>query len=436
MNFMFGGGMPFGMGGDEDGMGGGAGGAPSGEVDNEHYYNVLGVEKTATADQIKKAYRKKCIKGDARHPDKGGDPEKFKELSHAFAVLSDPEKREKYDRYGKEGLEGGGGGGGGDPSDIFSAFFGGGGGGGRRAGPRKGEDHVHPLKVSLEDLYKSRTVKLAITRNVICEDCDGRGGKEGAEATCSECRGRGIVVRMRQVGPGMIQQSQSLCPKCRGAKTTMRDEDKCNGCAGQKTVRGRKVLEVYIERGMKAGDKITFAGEADQQPGGEPGDVVFVVEEKPHDVFTRKGPDLFMKRTITLSEALTGFSFPVERLDGKILMVSNKAGEVIKPGALMAIDNEGMPIRGAGEYSRGNLFVQFEIKFPEPGELSPAAVTTLKRTLPPKPDVVFDDEMERVELSADYDPTEPTPWSAGGGEAYESDDDEGGGGQRVQCASQ
>jgi len=428
--------MPFGM--DPDDMpGGGPGrgrGGGGGPVDNEEYYKVLGVEKTATADEIRKAYRKACVRGPARHPDKGGDPEKFKQLGEAFGVLSDPEKREKYDRYGKEGLEEGGGGGG-DADDIFSAMFGGGGRRGRQ-GPKKGEDHVHPLKVSLEDLYKGRTVKLAITRNVICEDCDGRGGKEGADVTCTDCRGRGIKVMMRQVGPGMIQQSQVLCPTCRGAKTTMREEDKCSGCSGERTVRGRKVLEVYIERGMKAGDKITFTGEADQQPGGTPGDVVFVVEEKPHAVFTRKGPDLFMSRTLTLSEALTGFSFPVTRPDGKVLMITNTPGQIVKPASLMAVDNEGMPIRGAGEYTRGHLFVQFKVEFPKPSDLSRHQTVALKRTLPPKPDVVFDDEMEHVTLRDDLDASTPTPWAMGGSEAYESDDEEGGGGQRVQCASQ
>ena len=135
------------------------------------------------------------------------------------------------------------------------------------------------------------------------------------------------------------------------------------------------------------------------------------------------------------SEALTGFSFPVERLDGKVLIVKNRPGEVVQPGALMAVDNEGMPIRGGGRSTRGKLFVQFTVEFPTPDALTPEDVVTLKRTLPPKPDVVFDDEMEHVELRDDFDPSEPTPWSAGSAEAYESDDEEGGP-QRVQCASQ
>lgn len=428
MNFMFGGGSPFGdmgEGGPFGGMGGGGGGG--GPVDNNEFYETLGVEKDATEAQIRKAYRKLAIK---HHPDKGGDPEHFKTITQAYEVLSNSEKKEKYDKYGKEGLEREGGG---DPGDIFSAMFG---GGGRRRGPQKGEDHVHPLKVSLADLYKGRTVKLAITRNILCSDCEGRGGAEGARIACDECRGRGIKVQLRQVGPGMIQQSQSICPKCRGQKTTMRDEDKCRTCTGDRTVRDRKVLEVYIERGMKEGDKITFSGEADQAPDALPGDVVFVVDEKEHPTYTRKGPDLFIKKTLTLSEALTGFSFPVERLDGTTMNVASAPGQIIKPDALMAIDNEGMPVRGAGEHTRGVLFVQFDVEFPKPGELDGEQLRQLKSVLPPKPDVVYSDEMERVTLVEGHDPEEKTPWSAGGAEAYDSDDDEGRGGQRVQCASQ
>lgn len=431
MNFMFGGGMPFGMDPDDMPSGMGGGREPSGPVDNEGYYKILGISKDATQAEIRKAYRKKAVK---LHPDKGGDPELFKELNTAHEVLKDEEKRKKYDKYGKEGLEEGGGGRGGDASDLFSAMFGGG-GGGRARGPRKGENHVHPLKVSLEDLYKSRTVKLAITRNVLCSGCDGRGGKEGAEVTCTECRGRGMKVTLRQVGPGMISQSQSICPSCRGKKTTMREEDKCNECGGNKVRRDRKVLEVYIERGMKAGDKITFAGEADQTPGAEPGDVVFVVEEKPHDVFQRKGPDLTIKKEVSLRECLTGCQFVLEHLDGRHLVIKTPPGHIIKPGELLAVDNEGMPLRGFGEHSRGNLFVQFEIAFPKPGELSAEQLRLLKAALPPKPDLVMDDDMEPCELTY-IDPSTKTPWTALGGEAYDSDEEEGGGGQRVQCANQ
>ncbi|WOK99490.1 DnaJ protein [Canna indica] len=138
--------------------------------DNTRYYEILGVPKTASQDDLKKAYRKAAIKN---HPDKGGDPEKFKELAQAYEVLSDPEKREIYDQYGEDALkEGMGGGGGHNPFDIFESFFGGGGSSrGRRQ--RRGEDVVHPLKVSLEDLYNGTSKKLSLSRNVICQKCKG-----------------------------------------------------------------------------------------------------------------------------------------------------------------------------------------------------------------------------------------------------------------------
>jgi len=429
MFFGGGGGFPFagmpGMGGDEDG---GHGGGK--EVDTESYYKALGVEKNATPAEIKKAYRKLAVK---HHPDKGGDEALFKEITVAHEVLSDPEKRKRYDKYGADGVDEERGGG---AEDMFSAFFGGGGGGGRR-GPQKGKSHEHPLKVSLEDLYKSRTVKLAITRNVLCTDCGGRGGKDGAAPEpCGDCGGRGIKLTIRQVGPGMIQQSQSICPTCHGKRMVISDADKCGGCSGEKVVRDRKVLEVFIERGMKQGDKITFAGEADQSPdGGEPGDVIFVVDEKPHPLYQRKGTDLIMKKTITLREALTGVNFVCTRLDGSKFRIKSPEGMVVKPNEAMGIDNEGMPIRGAGEYSRGNLFVQFEVAFPDPSEISAKKLRKLKSVLPAKPDIVVSDEMEQCELGSDLDPTVKTPWSAAVGEAYDSDE-EGGGGQRVQCASQ
>ncbi len=178
---MFFGGDPFGHGGNpfqQHGGGrggppraGGRGGAP---VDTDEYYKLLGVTKDASESDIKKAYRKMAL---LHHPDKGGDPEMFKEVSSAAETLCDPEKRKLYDQYGKDGVDNGGGGEGHSPEDIFSMFFGGGGGGrGRPQGPQKGEDIVHSIKASLEDLYNGKTVRLAISRNKPCVDCEGRGG--------------------------------------------------------------------------------------------------------------------------------------------------------------------------------------------------------------------------------------------------------------------
>ncbi|KAF6149881.1 hypothetical protein GIB67_008602 [Kingdonia uniflora] len=237
--------------------------------DSTKYYEILGVSKSASQDELKKAYRKAAIKN---HPDKGGDPEKFKELAQAYEVLNDPEKREIYDQYGEDALkEGmGGGGGGHNPFDIFESFFGGGGGpfggGGSSRGRRqkRGEDVVHSLKVSLEDLYNGTSKKLSLSRNKLCTKCKGKGSKSGASSTCHGCRGTGMTVSTRQIAPGMIQQMQQVCHQCRGTGEVISEKDKCSQCKGSKVTPEKKVLEVHVEKGMQHAQRITFQGQADE----------------------------------------------------------------------------------------------------------------------------------------------------------------------------
>ena len=418
---MFGGGHP--------GMHGHGGGGP---VDNDEYYDTLGVSKSATPNEIKKAYRKLALKN---HPDKGGDPEVFKKITVAYEVLSDEEKRDLYDKYGKDGLEGGGGGGG-DPSDIFSQFFGGGGGrgGGRSRGPQKGEDLLHPLKVSLEDLYQGKTVKLAVNRDVTCSSCDGRGGAVGCETTCDPCQGRGMRVQLRQIGPGMVQQMQSVCSACRGQGKVMRESDRCKTCKGKKVKKERKVLEVHIEKGMLNGQKITFHGEADQAPGTVPGDIVFVVQEKEHGTFQRKGTNLVMEKTVSLVEALTGFETVVTSLDGRSLWIKTSAGEIIKPNQFKAVQGEGMPTHG-NPFVKGQLVILFKVEFPENQDLSSAQRSGLLKLFAPVDKVIVPKDAEECYLSS-FDAEAAR--QAAGREAYDSDDEQRGGqdGQRVQCNQQ
>eukprot|EP01041_Mallomonas_annulata_P011443 gene11443-23934_t len=426
---MFFGGDPFEhfahMGGHGGGGGGGGRGAPSGPVDNEGLYKVLGVAKGADEAEIKKAYKKMALK---HHPDKGGDVEKFKEISAAVEVLTDPEKRKIYDQYGQEGLERDGGGGEHHSADdIFSAFFGGGrGGGGRRSGPQKGEDITHPVKVSLEDLYNGKTVRLAINRNKLCPECEGRGGKVGAERSCSDCNGRGIRIQLRQIGPGMVQQIQSSCPECRGAGKILDERDKCKECKGKKVYKDRKVLEAVVEKGMKNGQKIRFAGEADEAPGTVPGDVIFVVQEKEHEIFKRKGADLVLTLELQLSEALCGFTRTITHMDGRILRIDSKAGEIIKPDDVRLIQGEGMPFHG-NPFTKGRLFVHFRVTFPT--SMSPGAVTALKAVLP-RPIVVptLTGEEEECNMS----PVDLSQFGQSGEAATREDDDdeEGGAGKR------
>lgn len=422
---MFFGGDPFenhfGGGSGRGGRGGGA------AADTNKLYEVLGVSKDADEAEIKKAYKKLALKN---HPDKGGDPEKFKEISAAAEILCDPEKRKTYDQYGLEGLDGSGGGEGHSAEDIFSMFFGGGSGRSRR-GPQKGEDIVHTIKASLEDLYNGKTVRLAISRNKPCVDCEGRGGKVGSEKNCSDCGGRGIRVQLRQIGPGMVQQMQSTCSACKGAGKMMDEKDKCKSCKGNKVFKDRKVLEVNIEKGMIHGQKIKFSGEADEIPGTVPGDVVIVIQEKEHEVFKRKGADLVMDLEIQLSEALCGFVKTVTHLDGRVLKIESAAGQCVKHDSVRLVKGEGMPQHG-NIFNKGGLFVHFTVKFPK--TLPQNVINTIKSVLPVPSSPTLTGEEEECVLT-EVDMNQFGKGANGGRSAMDEDDDEEGrgGAQRVQC---
>ncbi|XVE79151.1 hypothetical protein DITRI_Ditri14bG0035000 [Diplodiscus trichospermus] len=406
--------------------------------DNTRYYEILGVSKNASQDDLKKAYKKAAIKN---HPDKGGDPEKFKELAQAYEVLSDPEKREIYDQYGEDALKEGMGGGAAahDPFDIFSSFFGGspfGGGSSRGRRQRRGEDVVHPLKVSLEDLYLGTSKKLSLSRNVICSKCNGKGSKSGASMQCPGCQGSGMKVSIRHLGPSMIQQMQHPCNECKGTGETINDKDRCLQCKGEKVVPEKKVLEVIVEKGMQNGQKITFPGEADEAPDTVSGDIVFVLQQKDHPKFVRKGEDLFVEHTLSLTEALCGFQFVITHLDGRQLLIKSNPGEVVKPDSFKAINDEGMPLYQR-PFMKGKLYIHFTVEFPD--FLSPDQVKALEAILPPKPtsqltdmeldeceettlnDVNIEEEMRRKQQAAQ--------------EAYD-EDDEPHGARRVECAQQ
>ncbi|KAF8892691.1 hypothetical protein BD779DRAFT_1610217 [Infundibulicybe gibba] len=334
---------------------------------------------------LKKAYRKKALR---LHPDKGGDPELFKEVTHAYEVLSDPEKRSIYDARGEAGLSEQGGMGGMDPQDLFSQLFGGGGfgggggffgGGGPSRGPRRTKDLVHRVVVTLEDLYKGKTTKLALTRNVICVKCKGKGGKEGATRSCGNCGGRGIKVTLRQMGP-MLQQIQSPCDDCSGSGEVINPKDRCTNCKGKKTLPEKKFLEVHIDKGMKGGQTIQFRGESDQSPGAETGDVVIAIEEKQHERFKRDETDLITDVEVDLLTALAGGQFAIKHLDDRALLVKLEPGEIIKHGDTKVIHGQGMPSQR--HHEPGDLYVRLSVKFPE--SIEPAVLPLLERALPPR----------------------------------------------------
>ncbi|KAJ2375862.1 Type I HSP40 co-chaperone [Coemansia sp. RSA 2607] len=408
-------------------------------------YDLLGVSPNASDSDLKKAYRKMALK---YHPDKNPNAgEQFKEISHAYEILSDSQKRSIYDQYGEKGLSGAAGGGGMDgidPNDLFSQLFGGGmggmfgGGGGRRgpSGPRRGRDMAHALKVSLEDLYKGKTSKLQVTKTVICKTCDGKGGKEGAVKTCSKCHGRGVEVVIRQMGP-MVQQIQQQCRQCDGNGEEIDPRHKCKQCNGQKTVSERKQLEVNIDRGMKDGQKIVFHGEADQHPGVVPGDIVIVIEEKPHPRFKRQGDDLHYEAEIDLITALAGGNVHIKHLDDRVLDVTILPGEAIKPGEIKVIEGQGMPSHR--HHNMGNMFIKFKVRFPESNWTSEENIKKLEEILPPREPLAklpSGAVHEEVFLSS-LDLRHHKDMNSGGSDAMDEDDEEAHQhGPGVQCAQQ
>ncbi|KAG6995467.1 mitochondrial protein import protein mas5 [Physcia stellaris] len=396
-------------------------------VKESKLYDVLGVSPNASDAELKTAYRKGALK---HHPDKNAHSpeaaEKFKEISHAYEVLQDSQKRQIYDQYGEEGLEQGGGGGGMAAEDLFAQFFGGGGGGPfgsmfgggmREQGPKKARTIHHVHKVSLEDIYRGKVSKLALQKSVICPACDGRGGKEGAVKTCNGCNG-------------------AVCPDCQGEGEIVRDKDRCKRCTGKKTVIERKVLHVHVDKGVKTGHKIDFRGEGDQMPGVLAGDVQFEIEQKPHPRFQRKDDDLFFHAEIDLLTALAGGEIHVEHLDDRWLTVRMEPGEVISPGEIKMIRGQGMPSMRHHDF--GNLYVQFDVKFPPEMFNTPEKIQMLEQILPPRketiqppPDAMIDDfALEAVDQGGQR--------RAQGATQMEEDEEDGvpHGAERMQCASQ
>ncbi|KXN87733.1 Mitochondrial protein import protein MAS5, partial [Leucoagaricus sp. SymC.cos] len=401
------------------------------------YYNLLEVLPNASEAELKKAYRKKALK---LHPDKGGDPELFKEVTQAYEVLSDPQKRSIYDARGEAGLSESGGMGGMDtiPQDLFSQLFGGaggffGGGGGRPQGPRKTKDLVHRVHVSLEELYRGKTTKLALTRNILCSKCKGKGGKDGAVRSCPGCNGRGVKVIMRQMGP-MIQQIQTACDDCSGTGEFISPKDRCSNCKGKKVIPDKKMLEVHIDKGMKGGQTVVFRGESDQSPTAEPGDVVIVIEEKPHDRFRRQENDLLTEVEIDLLTALAGGHFAIKHLDDRALAVQVHPGDITKHGDVKVIHGQGMPSQR--HHEPGDLYVKINVKFPE--AIDAASVPLLERALPPRtPLDKYGKDTVLEEVTLDNADTRSksgfrSAQAAAGDDAMDEDDGE----PRVQCANQ
>lgn len=332
------------------------------------YYEVLSVSKTAPDDEIKKSYRKLAAK---HHPDRNPGDEAaitaFKEAAEAFDVLSNPEKRARYDRFGHAGVQGAAGGGGaggfGDVGDIFEAFgdmFGDmlGGGGGRRGGGsrgRRGNSLQTSLTVELLDAAVGCTREIEIDKNVSCVTCKGTGAKPGTRPTkCDYCNGKGQVVQSQ----GFFRV-QTTCPACRGQGDVVRD--KCVDCRGTRVVSRSSKLEVKVPAGIDNGMQLCLRGEGEPGEGGGPaGDLYVDVRVKPHPLFERNGKHLTCEVPITFAQAALGTELDIPILTGKH-HIAVPAGT--QPGEILRLRGQGMPDVQGGP--RGDLHVQFEVEVPK-----------------------------------------------------------------------
>ncbi len=340
------------------------------------YYEVLGVKKTATGDEIKKAYRKLARK---YHPDANPDDpkaeEKFKEVSSAYETLSDPAKRKQYDTgpsfYG-QGTQGAGGGFrgfrsgqpvGGDWADLFGNLFGGTGGfgtsgygGGRRQQPaERGEDISVAVGISFADSLNGATTKISVPLTVQCDTCKGTGAAPGtAPVTCPQCQGRGVVSQSQ----GFFALSQP-CNRCRGAGTVI--ENPCPACNGTGLTRALKKFTVPLPAGVKDGTKIRLKGKGEPGArGGPAGDLYVVVQVGESPLFERRGSDLLIEVPVTMAEAALGASVRVPTPDGSVAL---KVPAGTQDGRLLRIKGKGAPRLGAS--GKGDLIARIKVLTPE-----------------------------------------------------------------------
>lgn len=335
-------------------------------------YERLNISPEATPDEIKKAYRMLAIK---YHPDKNPDPqagEMFKAISEAYEILSDPEKRQKYDQLGMEGMKN-------EPhlspEDLFSQFFHNFPGFGAERGQNE-NDIVIPCIITLNEAYTGTTKKVPYESEKACLECQGTGSKDKKTiALCFQCRGKGMVNIVQQHGM-FIQQIRTVCPKCQGKKKVVDKEGECPSCRGKGKIKESMEKEVEIPGGIGHQEPIVFEGE------GLPphGNLVIVVQiDERATPFSRQGNNLILKEEISLSEALTGFVLDIEHLDGRELHVECK--DIVRPQDIYRLEGEGMPIPQSDQ--KGDLFIVFEVVFPQDGTIKKGDIDKLREILPP-----------------------------------------------------
>jgi molecular chaperone DnaJ len=340
-------------------------------AEKQDYYEVLGVEKSAGDNEIKKAYR---VLAKKYHPDMNpGNAEaeqKFKEVNEAYAVLSDPEKRSKYDQFGHAAFDpaaggfGGGAGFGGfggfDFGDIFSSFFGGGGGGSsRRRGPMRGSDVLAHVTIDFNEAVKGCKKDVSFDRVEACPDCHGSGAASGSSVeTCSSCRGTGQVT-VQQNSPLGIFQTTRPCSACGGKGKIVKNP--CKNCNGKGYVKVSKKLGVTIPAGIDDGQRIALRGEGNAgRDGGTAGDLVIEVRVRPHAIFERDGMDVYCEVPITFAQATLGAEIDIPTLDGTEKYTVN---EGTQSGTTFTLRGKGIPNINRPS-SRGNLYLTVNVEVP------------------------------------------------------------------------
>ena len=349
------------------------------------YYEVLGVNKDSSPDEIKSAYRKAALKW---HPDKwvnGTDAEKktaeenFKEASEAYSVLSDENKKARYDRYGFAGMDGGSAGAGGyggfgdfDLNDILNSVFGSGFnfggfgsgfssfGGSSRGGTvkQRGSNIRVKVKLNLQEIAHGVKKKIKVSKNVACTHCHGSGSEDGSTETCPTCHGRGQVVQTVNSFFGPMQTA-SVCPTCHGLGTVIKK--KCTHCGGEGVMKGDEIIEIDIPAGVGEGMQLTVRGKGNAGPhNGVSGDLLVLIEEEPHPDFEREENNLIYNLFITIPEAIMGTQAEVPTVDGKVRV---KIAPGTQSGKVLRLRGKGLPILNG--YGSGDMLVNVNVWVPK-----------------------------------------------------------------------